>query len=197
MPVLTSVQLCKSGPKNGVGASEDLILSVKEKATELAKLNPTQRQATSPMLDGKWRLVFSTTKGPSSGMLGPFVGDVFQDIVLEQEKYFNILELGFVEAVLSAHWDVMGQEKWRVFFDDIQFSLFGIPVFKKEFSSSQRDQVLEGLDTLGGTEKEARSSNNGGIWDMAYCNDTLRVLWAYGVQREASKASIYVLEREK
>lgn len=56
-------------------------------------------------------------------MLGPFVGDVFQDIVLEQEKYFNILELGFIEAVLSAHWDVMGQEKWRVFFDDIQFRL--------------------------------------------------------------------------
>lgn len=36
--------------------------------------------ARSNGVDGTWRLLFTTTKGGSSGKLGPFVGEVLQKI---------------------------------------------------------------------------------------------------------------------
>lgn len=36
--------------------------------------------ARSKGVDGTWRLLFTTTKGNSSGKLGPFVGEVLQEI---------------------------------------------------------------------------------------------------------------------
>ncbi|CAN0378828.1 unnamed protein product, partial [Laminaria digitata] len=39
-------------------------------------------------------MLYSTVPGPSSGRLGPFVGNVFQEISPAEGKIVNILELG-------------------------------------------------------------------------------------------------------
>ena len=43
-------------------------------------------------------------------------------------RYFNILQLGPVEARLQAHWDVIGKNKWAVTFDDITLAVLGVTV---------------------------------------------------------------------
>eukprot|EP00802_Teleaulax_amphioxeia_P008404 Tamp_08413.p4 GENE.Tamp_08413~~Tamp_08413.p4 ORF type:complete len:178 (-),score=30.40 Tamp_08413:1136-1669(-) len=144
-----------------------------------ALVSPTQNIATSPIVDGVWKLIFTTTTGSSGGKLGPFVGNVFQDIRYSDGKYYNILRLGPVEAVLSAHWDVVNNDKWDVTFDDIKLDVFGLTLVNKEFGSG-RDQTLETLDTVAGGDETARSSTNGGSWDLKYADDSLRVLYAYG-----------------
>ncbi|CAM9649833.1 unnamed protein product [Ectocarpus sp. 8 AP-2014] len=67
---------------------------IEEVAKELNALNPTKDPARSPLLAGRWRMLYSTVPGPSSGRLGPFVGDVFQDIRPDEKRIINILELG-------------------------------------------------------------------------------------------------------
>jgi len=156
--------------------------------------SPTQNIATSSIVDGVWRLIFTTTTGSSGGKLGPFVGDVDQDIRYNDGKYFNILRLGPIEAILSAHWDVVNGDKWDVTFDDIKFLVFGLPLIEKEFGSG-RDQTLETLDTVAGGSQAERSSTNGGSWDLKYADDSLRVLYAYGTGKDPKKANIFVLEK--
>jgi hypothetical protein len=46
------------------------------------------------MITGRWRMLYSTVPGPSSGRLGPFVGKVFQDIRPTEKRIINQLELG-------------------------------------------------------------------------------------------------------
>ncbi|CAM9457405.1 unnamed protein product [Ectocarpus sp. 13 AM-2016] len=59
---------------------------IQEVAKELNALNPTKDPARSPLLAGRWRMLYSTVPGPSSGRLGPFVGDVFQDICPDEKR---------------------------------------------------------------------------------------------------------------
>jgi hypothetical protein len=40
----------------------------------------------SPQSEGMWRLVYTSTKGSSSGKLGPFVGEVLQEIDTRQTR---------------------------------------------------------------------------------------------------------------
>lgn len=42
--------------------------------------------AKSEASEGLWRLVFTTTTGSSSGKLGPFVGEVLQDIEMDKAQ---------------------------------------------------------------------------------------------------------------
>jgi len=55
--------------------------------------NPSKRPARSNLVDGNWRLLWSDAPGFSSGMVGPFQGDAFQDVVIAQKQYTNILNL--------------------------------------------------------------------------------------------------------
>lgn len=50
---------------------------------------------------GRWRMLYSTVPGPSSGRLGPFVGDVFQDICPD-EKRSELLVLRWWSSVQQA-----------------------------------------------------------------------------------------------
>ncbi|MGB1594123.1 MAG: hypothetical protein ACPIOQ_15320 [Promethearchaeia archaeon] len=48
--------------------------------------SPIDDIANSAEVDGVWRLIFTTTNGSSGGKLGPFVGDVDQDIRYEEGR---------------------------------------------------------------------------------------------------------------
>jgi hypothetical protein len=131
-------ELIKTGPKNGYGAPDSFKEKVSEACIDLIKLNPTKGQASSPLLDGDWELLYTSTPGASAGKLGPFIGDVEQRIDLNARNYDNVVKVGggAVEAVLSARWEVPKDGKgntWLVLFNDIKISVLGLPLVNKKF----------------------------------------------------------------
>jgi len=192
----TLLELCRSGPKNGVGASQELQESISNACSELARLNPTKQQAKSPLLNGDWSLLYTSTTGASAGKLGPLVGEVEQRIDMAAGKYDNVVVAGPIEAVLGAHWEVPADGKfdtWQVIFDDIKFKLFGLTVVDKEFSTESRDEVLDTLDSMA-TGKAQTNPKNAGVWEMTYTDETLRVLYAQGSD-PAKPANVYILTK--
>lgn len=153
---------------NGVKASPEISKEIASIAEELESVNPSGKPATSNLLDGKWQLVYTTTRGGSAGELGPFVGDVFQEIDVDAGSYVNVLELLPLKATLGADWDVLGPDMWTVNFRNIAFSLAG-------FNLSQK--------TLEQT----------GTWRMTYLDDDFRILRAQG--RPDAPFNLYVLKK--
>lgn len=61
-----------------------------------------------------WNLVYTTTPGASGGKLGPFVGEVQQEVDIAQGLYINYVRLGPLTGVLEATWEVVNQKQWKV-----------------------------------------------------------------------------------
>ena len=139
------------------------------------------RLSNSPKLDGVWDLVFTTNDGSSAGKIGPFVGDVQQDITLQDQAYVNYVSLGPVLAFLGATWENIGSNKWKVIFVDISLKVLGIQLLNKKFPE-----------------------NTTGIWRMTYLDDDFRVLYAAGGKtdtatknKDGKTENIYILGKRK
>ena len=158
------------GTSNGVKASEEKRAQVADVVTKLEKLNAVKKIANNELMNGNWRLVFTTNDGSSAGKLGPFVGRVDQDISVADAFYTNFVRLGPVTGALTASWDTLGDKLWRVKFQDVTLSVFGIPLTQKALSAT-------------------------GIWRMTYQDEDLRILYAQG-GKNTVKENVYVLRRD-
>lgn len=167
-----SIKELSKGTNNGITASPESRDKISEYVKKLEKLNPTSALTSAPILDGTWRLVYTTNEGSSAGKLGPFVGAVEQEIKLKDTIYYNRVTLGpnLVRGSLSATWDVKNAKLWTVKFQDITFELFGIPVLKK---------------SLGGVV---------GTWRMSYLDQDMRILYAIGGKNTVVE-NVYILSK--
>lgn len=156
------------GTANGLEASAETKSEIITAAAQLEATTRWSRLARSRLLDGRWQLLFTTTQGNSAGKLGPFVGDVFQDIDTSRGVYVNTVALPLVEGRLGATWDVTGPSEWTVIFQDLAFSVFGAKVVDKDLAAR-------------------------GIWRMTYVDDDFRILWARGETK--TDENIYILQR--
>ena len=157
------------GTKNGIQASEEVRESIKRLVSELESANTNSKLTTSRLMDGDWNLVYTTNEGSSAGKLGPFVGDVVQSVDLDQGDYINFVRLPGFEGALTASWDVLPKNKWRVKFEQIRFSIFGIKVVEKPLGAI-------------------------GTWRFTYLDDDLRILYAAGGENTV-KENIYILAK--
>lgn len=80
-------------------------------------------------------MLFSTVPGPSSGRVGPFVGDVFQDIKPAEGRIANILRLGLLRGALEADVTVLDDSKWAIQFDVVYNKVAGFTVANKKVRS--------------------------------------------------------------
>lgn len=163
------------GTSNGIKATDDVRSKVAKIVKDLELLNDVKSIGTSPIMNGNWKLMYTTTNdGPSSGRLGPFIGRVDQDVDVTNTKYINGVRLGggIVQGALTATWDNLGPKLWTVKFLNIEIKLFGIAVLKK---------------SLLGTE---------GTWQMTYLDKDIRVLYATG-KRNPEANNLYILESAK
>jgi len=89
--------LTGKSPKNGIDCPAGLAADIDATCRELERLNPTSQPANSPLMAGFWRMLYTdfTPAAPSSGKLGPFVGDVYQDLRPSEGLGKNILSIGF------------------------------------------------------------------------------------------------------
>lgn len=63
---------------------------------------------------GTWNLVYTTTAGASGGKLGPFVGDVQQEVDIAEGLYINYVRVGPLTGELEATWEVVNKSQWKV-----------------------------------------------------------------------------------
>ena len=161
------------GTSNGVKASQKTRDDISEIVSKLELMNPVKGISNSPLMNGNWKLIYTTNSGSSAGRLGAFIGRVDQDIDLSTRKYINYVRLGgIVQGALSATWDDVSPKLWRVKFIDVAITVFGIPIKKKSLEGSV------------------------GIWRMSYIDDNIRVLYAQGGKNQETE-NIYILAKEK
>jgi len=105
----------------GVDASEEQQARVEAEATALA--GTYGDQALIP-LSGTYDLLYSMSKGGSSGKVGPFAGAVSQ-VILDEKRFINQVELGPLTIQLYAERDVIDSNRIRVSFVETVVSAWG------------------------------------------------------------------------
>eukprot|EP00752_Nemacystus_decipiens_P017553 g15730.t1 len=157
-----------AGTSNGLKASEQQREAISKAVNGLVALNPTKDLTTSELATGTWNLVYTTTPGASGGKLGPFVGEVQQEVDITEGLYVNYVRVGPLTGELEATWEVVNQNQWKVIFKTIAFLLFGQQLFKKELGQA-------------------------GLWTLSYLDNDMRVLTARSLERDSG--NLYVLSR--
>lgn len=111
--LLLQVSLTKP---NGMGASKATKEAISDLVNELEKLNPTSNPAYSSKMNGFWRLEYTdfSPPAPSSGKLGPFVGDVYQDLDGKAGIIKNLLKISFPPIIggLIAKQRIKNRNTW-------------------------------------------------------------------------------------
>lgn len=77
--------LIAQAPKNGIGTPDHLERQILGACRKLEEIAPYRSPTRTPgLLDGFWHMLWTNygPPGPSCGKLGPFVGDVYQDLRL-------------------------------------------------------------------------------------------------------------------
>lgn len=154
--------------KNGLKATAQKRECILQLAKEIESLNPTKNIANDSKLNGSWKLLFTSNEGSSAGKLGPFLGQVVQDIDLSSMRYVNYVRLPFIEGALDATWDPKGSNAWIVKFLSINFRILNISVLKKD---------LKAL----------------GEWRLTYLDENLRILYAKSGKN--APENIYILSK--
>lgn len=60
--------------------------------------------------------MYTTTAGASGGKLGPFVGEVQQEVDIAEGLYVNYVRVGPLTGELEATWEVVNKSQWKVIF---------------------------------------------------------------------------------
>ena len=101
---------------NGLKASAGDREAITNLVEALEKVNPTKRPAYSPLMNGFWRMLYTDLEpaAASSGKLGPFVGDVFQDLDSTNGIIKNILSIKFptIKGALVAFQRIKDPDTW-------------------------------------------------------------------------------------
>lgn len=149
------------GTGSGVKAPQQIKAQIDSLIVDLCSANPTPEPADSELLDGRWRVRYSTAPPPSNGQLGPFIGSAFQNVDLAKGVYENLLIVGdeeaggWLKAVLKADWKVVDGRTWTVFFRSLDLSVFGFTLVRQRWEENTR------------------------VWDMAYLDRDTRVVGSW------------------
>ena len=147
--------------------------------------------ARDPRMDGPWIVLYTDAPPPSNGQLLFWKGIAKQVINLEGGRYRNELYVdndqdAWLTAILDARWEEwdgvyldksgdsslgidFGSSTWKVTFESLTISLFGVSIFRQQFN-----QVT------------AR------IWKMTYLDDQTRVVRAGKTGRDNDNLVFYM-----
>ena len=141
-----------AGTGNGTDMESGRRSEVGEVLAELKEANPCAEPARMQLAGTNWRLVYTDSTGNSSGKLGPFVGDVFQEFQTDS-LYENVVLVGPLRVGLKARATPLSDTKLEVQFLATSVRVFGIQLVEKELTAK-------------------------GTWEMQYADEGLRVLIA-------------------
>lgn len=135
----------------GIKADPSLRAKADELLSALEGQGGVSEPSQSELLDGIWRVRYSTAPPPSNGQLGPFIGRAFQNVDLRAGTYRNLLLVGegdgWLRAQLDADWKVVDSRRWTVFFRSLEIAVFGYTLFRKEWENNTRAWKMTYLDS--------------------------------------------------
>ena len=130
-------------------------------------------------MGGFWKMSYTdfAPAAPSSGKLGPFVGDVFQDLRPEEGRGFNILRVGFppIKGALVAKARVKSKDAWEIEFDRVGNTLGGVVPFGPKITFEPGAQIR--------------------IWEILYLSEERRILKAYRPGAPEDEKFLFVFQR--
>ncbi|CAL5219426.1 g1255 [Coccomyxa viridis] len=144
-----------AGALNGLDRTEEEAARI---AGLLGQLESTGQLDDLDLTGSTWRLLYSTSKGSSSGKIGPFIGRVTQVFPEDSGgQYVNKIDFGLVKADLLANYEKPQRDRINVAFEWIKFML-GPLSFKKEFTNRTPE-------------------TSGGFWRLTYTDKDFRILY--------------------
>ena len=169
----------RQAPKNGIGTSPALEKEIILLCERLEKCNPTPRPIrNTKKMNGFWKMLWTNFSpvAPSSGKLGPFLGDVYQDVDFSG-KARNILRINLPPIIgeLVASPSVVNDSTMAITFESVGNKLAGVlPLGPKiQFEPN----------------KEVR------LWEHVYVDDDIRILYARRKEDTESRGFVYVMQR--
>ena len=133
----------------------------------------------SPLINGYWKMLWTNFEpaAPSSGKLGPFVGDVYQEIDLPNGIAKNILKVDIppIEGCLTANAKIANENTIAISFNNVGNKIFG--------------KVPLGPNVKFEEGSEVR------LWEHIYLDDTYRILYARRVTDIGKKGFLYIMKR--
>lgn len=168
--------------QNGIKCSSESRAIIRSLVAKLEATNPTAKPARSAANDGYWRLLYTDfmPAAPSSGKLGPFVGDVFQRISSRESPptIDNILKISVppLGGRLRADQRAISDNKWEITFDFVQNEVFGIALPPIKFKTVEKR-----------------------TWKIVFLDSDLKIIRAYNsaFSEEDVTPFIFVLRREQ
>lgn len=179
--LLTALQSrIQQAPKNGINTPPELGEEIVTLCEKLEKCNPTPRPVRNEAkMNGFWKMLWTNFEpvAPSSGKLGPFTGDVYQDIDFVNGVARNILRIDFppIMGELTASASIVSDSTMAITFETVGNNIAGkIPLGPKiKFEAN----------------KEIR------LWEHVYLDDEIRVLYARRQEDTSSRGFLYVMQR--
>lgn len=172
------LQICQP---NGINVSLDKRELINNIVIDLESKNPTSKPAYSSKMNGFWRMLYTDFSPPSTsaGKLGPFIGDVYQDLDSNNNIIKNILDLSFppLTGALIAKQSILNDNTWSIEFDRVGNKLFNtinLPATRFEPGSQIR------------------------LWEITYLDTDLRIMRARrpGIIDKPKESFIFILKKE-
>jgi PAP_fibrillin len=182
-----------AGKNRGLLATDSQKQSILAAIAQLEDRNPTPRPIEAlDLLDGDWRLIYTTSRGILSIDQVPFLqlGQVYQSIRAPEAKLYNIAELiglPFVEAIVSIGARFKPVSERRV---DVKFerSVIGL---QRLIGYQTPDRFIEQLESgqkLAAIDFSVENRDQQGWLDITYLDEDLRI-------GRGNEGSVFVLTK--
>jgi hypothetical protein len=182
-----------AGKNRGLLATDSQKQAILAAIAQLEDRNPTPRPIEAlDLLDGDWRLIYTTSRGILSIDQVPFLqlGQVYQSIRAPEAKLYNIAELiglPFVESIVSIGARFKPVSERRV---DVKFerSVIGL---QRLIGYQTPDRFIEQLESgqkLAAIDFSVENRDQQGWLDITYLDEDLRI-------GRGNEGSVFVLTK--
>lgn len=182
-----------AGKNRGLLTSDSDKLAILAAVAQLESRNPTPRPVeASDLLDGNWRLIYTTSRGILGIEQVPFakLGQVYQCIRVAEAKVYNIAEvygLPYLEGIVSVAARFSPASERRV---DVRFerSVVGLQRLLGYQNPDSFIQKLESQQKLTAIDFNIQNREQQGWLDITYLDEDLRV-------GRGNEGSVFVLTK--
>lgn len=182
-----------AGKNRGLLTSDSDKLAILAAIAQLESRNPTPRPVeASDLLDGDWRLIYTTSRGILGIEQVPFakLGQVYQCIRVAEARVYNIAEvygLPYLEGIVSVAARFSPASERRV---DVRFerSVVGLQRLLGYQNPDSFIQKLESQQKLTAIDFNIQNREQQGWLDITYLDEDLRV-------GRGNEGSVFVLTK--
>ncbi len=180
MTTKTNLLNAIAGKNRGLLATETDKQAILAAIATLEDLNPTPHPLeSSHLLDGNWRLLYTTSKELLRLDKLPFykLGQIYQCIRVENQRVYNIAEiygLPFLEGLIgvTANFEPVSNRRIKVNFER---SIIGLQSLIRYQSPNKFIQQIEASCKFTAIDFTVKSSERPGWLDITYIDNDLRI----------------------